>query len=456
MSNTSLLSSSTKILPRKGDRVRIDGLKGAKEHNGKFGTVKNLASVTDRRYCIKLFVGSKEIGVRLSNLTVCCENESLLHVLIPCHINTDRRFVTFQRTIKSIIHQRDATLKNNTKFSVFIGLSGSKNYRTKAFEYLAKTAQIHNSRWYLQDDEIDARPQMEHLRSLLIHGSIPVNPQALLTFLDNDDMCHPLRFHLMMDAYTNLPFDSSEESYTLAMPCKLLLDPSITPSEGQLENFVNMECIQDFKYWRKNSFASRKIQLATNDSAQDLDCEEYFDFIVPSDVLKKFFDLNPTKVTSHKFCDLRLFQILYELCPIEVGDAMMPGMWLLAHYKIPMDEMRATFDRNGKRDTDRLVQSVDQASFMEETQTSADQLLAEKYPNLSPGKVAMCRGHLESIILSYIGWNERMLEKARIDKIAELDRSHGSGFGEELWEEVHSTTLALFDSATLEASKGAW
>jgi hypothetical protein len=121
-----------------------------------------------------------------------------------------------------------------------------------------------------------------------------------------------------------------------------------------------------------------------------------------------------------------------------------------------MDEMRATFDRSGKRDTDRLVRSVDQASFMEETQVSADQLLAEKYPNLSPGKFSMCRSYLESIIISYIGWNERMLETARIDKIVELNRSHGSGFGKQLWEEVHSTTLALFDSATLEASKGAW
>ena len=230
MSNTSF-SSSTKILPRKGDRVLIDGLKGAaKEYNGKFGAVTVLISAKDQNYGIKLPDRSIEIAVRLSNLTVCCENKSPLHVLIPCHINTDRRFVTFQRTIESVIYQCDAALKNNTKFSVFIGLSGSKSYRTMAFAYLAKTALVHNSRWYLQDDEIDARPQMEHLRSLLIHGSIPVNSQALLTFLDNDDMCHPLRFHFMMAAYTKLRFGSSE-SYTLAIPCKLLLDPSITPSE---------------------------------------------------------------------------------------------------------------------------------------------------------------------------------------------------------------------------------
>ncbi|OEU10824.1 cytochrome P450 [Fragilariopsis cylindrus CCMP1102] len=67
MSNTSF-SSSTKILPRKGDRVRIDGLKGAaKEYNGKFGTVRDLISAKDRNYGIKLPDRSIEIAVRLSN-----------------------------------------------------------------------------------------------------------------------------------------------------------------------------------------------------------------------------------------------------------------------------------------------------------------------------------------------------------------------------------------------------
>ena len=73
--NTSF-SSSTKILPRNGDYVRIDGLKGAvKEYNGRFGQVRDLISAKDRNYCVKLPDRSIEIAVRLSNLTVCCGNE---------------------------------------------------------------------------------------------------------------------------------------------------------------------------------------------------------------------------------------------------------------------------------------------------------------------------------------------------------------------------------------------
>lgn len=455
-------SSSISLLPRKGDRVRIHGLVGAKEHNGKEGIVTNLASVEQLRYGIQLERESRALSVRLANLTIC-ENPKTeeLHVLIPCHIHTDRRFVTFMRAAKSVMHQRDDCLELKTDYAVFIGLSGPKTYRTQAFQYLAKVALIHGCRWYLQDDEISAKPQMEHLRSLLLHGSILINPKALLTFLDNDDMCHPLRFHFMMQGYQSLPFERSE-SCTLAIPCKLLLDPSITPDEGQLDNFVSMDCLQDFDYWKTSSaFASKKVQLATNDTAQDLDAEEYFDFIIPSDILKKFFELNPTKVTSNKFCDLRLFQVLYKLCPLELGD-MIPGMWLLAHYKIPMEEKMKAFDRHGQLDTNRLIHAVDQASFSnaeEQSQASAakDRLLAQKYlGRLSPGQVGMCRGHLESIILSYIGWDEETLQEARREKVIELTRSHGPGFAEELWEECDTTIRALFDAASLKASKGAW
>ena len=455
--------TTTKILPRKGDRVLIDGLKGAKEHNGKYGSVQGVSSYADQRYKITLERGKKDLGVRLANLTVCSSDISgeklssskSLHVLIPCHVASDRRVVTFMRCARSVGSQFDAYLQRKTDYSVFVGLSGPEEYRAKTFQYLSELAQRSGCRWYLQDDQIEARPQLEHLRSLLLRGSLPVDSNALLSFVDNDDMCHPLRFHILLDAYGNMPFDD-DDGYTLGMPCKLILNPTITPEEGQLENFVDPKRIQDFDYWRRNSFARRKVQLATNETADELDCEEYFDYVVPSSVLKKFFDLNPPEVASNKFCDLRLLAVFSHLCPLAVGDTMMPGMWLLAHYKIPMDEKRAAFDRHGERDVENLVQSVDQASFQEEELAATDLELAKRFPKLSPGQIAMCRAHIESIIISFVGWNADKLERARIEKVFELNRSHGPGFGEALWQECLSAMLALFDNETLEASKGAW
>lgn len=451
-----------KILPRKGDRVRIDGLKGAKEHNGKFGSVKGVSSLDEQRYKVGLEGESRELSIRLTNISVCSSdigegNSSSsppLHVLIPCHVETDRRVVTFMRCARSVAFQCDANQQQKKDFSVFVGLSGPEKYCTQAFRYLIELAQKSGCRWYIQDEQVDARPQLEHLRCLFLRGSVPVDSKALITFVDNDDMCHPLRFHMFMEAYTNVSLDD-DNLYTLQLTHKLLLHSSLTPSEGQLQNFVNPKEVQDFTYWRRNSFAPEKVQLANSYTAGDLDGEEYFDFLVPSEILEKFFALNPTKVTSNKFSDLRLLAVFDHLCPYSVGEVI-KGMWLLAHYKIPMDDKRAAFDRHGERDTDHLVQSVDQASFQKEQETSADLALANRFPRLSPGQVAMCRGSIESHIIQFVGWNEEKLESARSQKTMELNMYHGFGFGEALWDECLSTMLALFDPETLEASKDAW
>lgn len=241
----------------------------------------------------------------------------------------------------------------------------------------------------------------------------------------------------------------------MALSCKLLLDPSLSADEGRLENFVDMRNPNDFFTWRRKRNFGRKVTLATSDTAGDLDCKEYFDYIVPTAVLEKFMKLTPEAVASHRFCDLRLYQVFSYLEPFEMSDPH-PGMWLLAHYKVSMDDKLRTFDNHGRRDTDRLVHAVDESSFKEEETTPADIALSERFPKLSPGQVAMCRGRLESIILSYIGWNEEKLEEARKEEIMELNRSHGIGFGEELWEECQANMLSLFDADSLEASKDAW
>jgi hypothetical protein len=109
---------------------------------------------------------------------------------------------------------------------------------------------------------------LEHLRSIIHHGSIQVNPDALLAFMDNDDLCHPTRFCAMVDFYGHCTRDTdSPVPISLALPCKRLLHPSLTPPEGQLENFVNMDDCMDMNYWKKNSFASEKIIYATNETA---------------------------------------------------------------------------------------------------------------------------------------------------------------------------------------------
>ena len=131
-------------------------------------------------------------------------------------------------------------------------------------------------------------------------------------------------------------------------------------------------------------------------------------------------------------------------------------MWLLAHYKEHMDEKLERFSNHGRHDDRQLQHALDQASFQKVEATTADTALSERFPQLSLGQIAMCRGHLESIIISFVGWNDKALEHVRDDKTAEPNERHDNGFGEELWEECHESIPALFDAPTWEESKDAW
>ena len=88
--------------------------------------------------------------------------------------------------------------------------------------------------------------------------------------------------------------------------------------------------------------------------------------------------------------------------------------------------------------------------------TQKDVALSKRFKKLSPGQVAMCRGHLESVILQYIYLDDSALESAKRDKTNELSRLHGSGFGEYLWTEAAAQLSSLFTGKEKRLNKGAW
>jgi hypothetical protein len=418
-SMTSSATMTARLLPRNGDEVRIEGLQGAREHNGKKGKVLSFVNEKGRyKVQLKTETGSEHLlAVKLKNLITLPRGKAelkSLHLLVPCHIDSDRRLCLFMRSAKSICYQ------TSSDFSVFVGLSGPDYFRQNAAFYLSVLVTKCNAsiRWYLQDDEVPKRSQIEHIRHLVENGSCLINPDALISFLDNDDMCHPCRIFSLLSVYSNMPDFAS--GGTLGIPCKLLLDSSVTSEEGQLEHFINLKQPTDYCHWEFCSAAEAgKVQLVTNSQAKVMDAEEYFDFIVPTTVMKKFFALTPPKVADHRFCDLRLFQVLSYLQPIELDDVF--ERWMVAHYKIPEDEMRKCFDNHGQL-TSHSIHAPDQASAFDSKNT----------------------------------WKEMELEKARVIKVSELNQLYGKGFGDNLWEECCTSMLTLFDSETLEASKDTW
>ena len=68
----------------------------------------------------------------------------------------------------------------------------------------------------------------------------------------------------------------------------------------------------------------------------------------------------------------------------------------------------------------------------------------------------MCRAHLESIIIQYMGWNQSELNEGKRQKVAELNQLHGTGFGDALWDECYGHIRSLFDDKALALPENTW
>lgn len=113
----------TKALLAPGDRVRLAGLTAA-GLNGKLGTM--VAYHRDKqRYEIEVDGAPGSKAIKECNLEMLPPSPQgsatpRVHILVPCHIASPRRLVTFMRCAKSVAHQTVGG------FCVFVGLSGPR------------------------------------------------------------------------------------------------------------------------------------------------------------------------------------------------------------------------------------------------------------------------------------------------------------------------------------------
>ena len=125
------------------------------------------------------------------------------HVLIPCHVESQRRLLLFIRCLRSVSLQVCHNLSSG--YDVFISVSGPAEYRENALNFLAKIKSTSMSTepgkiaWHVYDTKKHALPQMEHLRNL-VEKSERKDSDASLLFLDNDDMFHPMRLMAFQEA----------------------------------------------------------------------------------------------------------------------------------------------------------------------------------------------------------------------------------------------------------------
>jgi hypothetical protein len=442
-------------LPKTGDTVLIDKLVSAKNLNGRNGTVKRFHH-DQGRYEIEIAGEIETKGIKLANLSVIGKRKRgnkrqyhKTHVLIPCHAEHPRRILTFLRCITSVAKQQYPD-----DFDVFIGLSGSDEFRAEALRAISLiSSNCSHSHWHADDTGLPQRSQMEHFRYLLDNLSVRFDPRAMLMFLDSDDMFHPLRLQTFHQAKIDMQIP---DDVPLPLPCKLLLSSeAVDPNLGRMEDLISGPT--DFFKWQKSFSLRHSIQVVPTSLCDAMDCNEYFDYMIPTPILQKFFRLNPPGITSNKYCDLRLLAVLETLTRIEVADN--PNIpWLIAHYKASLESKERAFDNHGVvvENVCGISQSVDQVSMDMGKPSQQDIELAAKYRKLSPSQVRMCRLHVESIMIQHIGWDAKKTTKARRCKCQELDRRHGMGFGTDLFKEVEAELWESLGENAAAQSKGAW
>eukprot|EP00961_Rhodomonas_salina_P131672 1772128-Rhodomonas_salina.1 len=301
---------TTTLLLGPNDIVRLAGLSSAAQTslNGKQGAIVGY-DAGKQHYLVAVEergtpVASKRANLELVKRAFTARKNSLqIHVLIPCHIESQRRLVTFMRCAKSLAMQTE------TGFSVFVGLSGPEEFRTQCTSFLCLVAsKCPRIQWHVLDENVEKRSQFEHLRHLL-----PVSEKeastAWLMFLDSDDMCHPTRIQIFKEIAQDT--DRPDPNGPFSVPCKLLLDDSVTSKEGELEQLF--EHGRDFDKWKSNPGLRGKVRVATADSAHELDADEFFDFCVPSATLRVAF-----RPSCECVCDAT--------CGPDMACALLPGV----------------------------------------------------------------------------------------------------------------------------------
>ena len=218
-----------------------------------------------------------------------------------------------------------------------------------------------------------------------------------------------------------------------SIPCKLLLKNMTGPDDGRLDQLI---CgYDDFDAWKQDPVLASQI-TETAAGLHGEDCDEFFDYCVPTSVFENFMRTTPARIKAHTYCDLR-FDALLTLMTNGDQVHLQEIPWLIVHHKISMDMKQECFDSaaTGSLNTDTRA-SMSVSSAPEDAE-----LVSRFRLSLTPEQVAIVRRNVQSVAIQHIGCkdelqreHDRKYEEDRALVVAEINSCHKSpGFGEALW-----------------------
>jgi hypothetical protein len=426
-------------IPSPGDTVHLQGLASAGHLNGETGTVVRFLQAKMRYQIRVTSTENKEtLSIKVENLVVIETQEPpqknydglpAMHVLIPCHVDTEDRIFQLVQCMKSV------SLQTDTNACAMVGVSSPHMGLRSIIHGLlcSLNAKRPGIRWYVLVHE-QRRSQFEHFRDLLANISDPIDKDAWLMFLDDDDMFHPKRVELFRrEAATKFLRDCDR----LVFNCgdKLLLDSdTIGENPVQLDEFVLDKGSSE--PWKGSDELSVVTELVNGDDVERWDVGEYFDFCMHASILRRFLEITPPQILAHKYCDCRFVMTVGRECVSRYSNSRYK--WLLIHFRVPTARKADAFV-----DADAEEINSKHASVSIETATEGDKELAEE-TGVPPRQIAAARQELEEQIIAYIARDDLNLEGARNRYENEHNRNVGHGIGTTLWTQVCEKFASYF------------
>ena len=285
--------TSIQTLPTVGETVELKCLISSPHLNGKRGEISTYVSDPDiHRYRVNILMedGTRQvIGVRPQNISLLRGDKNqnngfsknndeldspVIHVLVPCHVDTYRRCAQFSQCVKSLSSQ------TSESYTIIVYVSGPQKFRDESFNTMRRAAvsrrgESHH-KWVVIENEMCASDneggiavdeELQRWKSLL-SVSMGVNPNAWLMFLESCDMYHPLRVHFFRD---NIGKMSQNDNYVegkkvFSAGGKLLVEDSVASANLGRNAVLNME---DFLEGTSGDFDGDDLKGVTESSDEN-------------------------------------------------------------------------------------------------------------------------------------------------------------------------------------------
>mmetsp|Transcript_3058 Transcript_3058/g.6716 ORF Transcript_3058/g.6716 Transcript_3058/m.6716 type:complete len:362 (+) Transcript_3058:278-1363(+) len=351
------MDQSMQRLPTAGETVELKYLISSPHLNGKRGEISTYVSDPDRqhRYRVNIILedGTRQIiavnpqsisllhsqhdssagsgpgsSIRGDDSFYYCQDWDIAHVLIPCHVDSERRCAQFRQCVRSLSRQVG-------RCRIFVCVSGPPKFREAALDTLRMAAVSFDKemggrhhQWVVIEEETtgadvsENEAQWQRWKSLL-SASMDIQPNAWLMFLENCDMYHPLRVQFFHEKIKNMR-ENDIYGKAFSVGGGVLINDVMAKTMFGTDNALPVEL-----FLNGDDSLRGVIEIASTPETNGKgDTLEYFDYCVQPHFFREFLE----SMSHRPTCKQGFLDALTNVTPTPPHFRHTDQNWLYVHY----------------------------------------------------------------------------------------------------------------------------